>query len=75
MANNKSIDGIDIKEFARQKRLVAEHATEQVALKIEQIKLLIIEIKELQELSGVPCNIEGELNKTIYGWNSSSDYC
>lgn len=76
----------DIAEFRRQKQLMEQHASKGIAERIEQVKVLIREIKDLAELSGNTTlrlgGSYGELSSLIEDvdslhetWNSSSYDC
>lgn len=76
----------DIAEFRRQKQLMEQHASTGIAERIEQIKNLLSEIKDLAELSGntdlklggsyglLADAIEG-VDSLHQDWNSSSYDC
>jgi hypothetical protein len=72
----------DLTEFKRQKQLVEQFANKGVAERVDQIKVLIKEIKELIEVAGVEVKLKNELEDAIHDvdsshpdWNSSSMYC
>lgn len=75
----------DLKEFKKQHEAVKKFAAEEVANKIEQVIVLLAEIKELVQLGGVEVQLGGaygELNDAIASvdehceaWESSSYEC
>ena len=76
---------IDLKEFKKQQEQVKQYATQGVAQRIEQVKELLKEIKELALLGNVQVQLGGgygELSSAIAdvdeanpNWNSSSYDC
>ncbi len=76
----------DLAEFRRQKNLMDQHASKGIAERIESVKVLLREIKDLAELSGNRTlklgGSYGELADAIEevdsnheDWNSSSYEC
>jgi hypothetical protein len=76
----------DIKEFRRQKELMEKHAAKGIADRIDAIKVMLTEIKDLAELSGNRTlrlgGSFGQLSSLIEAvdnnhedWNSSSYDC
>jgi hypothetical protein len=72
---------IDLKEFARQKLIIQKQASIDCAAKIQSIKLLLTEIKELVTLSGITIDLrelkyDFEAVEELHPeWNSSSYDC
>jgi hypothetical protein len=76
------MENIDLKEFKRMKETLAKRAAKDIAEKIATIKVLLSEIKELAELTGINVKIDSELaydmeqiNALHPDWNSSSYHC
>lgn len=76
---------IDLKEFKKQQEQVKQYAVQGVAQRIEQVKELLKEIKELAVLGNVQVQLGGEYGKLSGAiedvdsanpnWNSSSYDC
>lgn len=73
---------VDLVEFKRQKELVIKQASSLVAAKIKEIKVLLEDVRELIEISGIQLNINHELSNHMESiaelhpdWNSSSYDC
>lgn len=76
-----NIGGVDLKEFQRQKALLTQAATQEIATRVESIRVLLSEIRTLAVESGVFVDIR-EVSSEIESiaelhpdWNSSSYYC
>lgn len=77
-----SIDvDFDIVAFKKQKEQLAKVATKQIADKIEEVKVLLKDIKDLAELSGVVADVKflkydvEAIEELHPDWNSSSYHC
>lgn len=73
---------VDLKEFRRQKELVVQQAQAQISNKVDEVKSLLADIKELVELSGIQIRIDRLISDSLESigelhpdWNSSSYEC
>ena len=80
----KSISGatqFDLKAFKKEKERIMQFATKEIAIKVESIRTILSEIKELVEATGAPFSIQDlhyELEKVESlhpDWQSSSYNC
>lgn len=75
----------DFKEFKKQQEALKKYAATEVANKIEQIKTLLQEVKELVEVAGIDVQLGGgygsltsaitAVDESCPNWNSSSYEC
>lgn len=77
----KTIGGVDVAEFKKQKAAIQQAATSFVAEKIQEIKKLFEDIKDIAEASEIVVDVR-ELKYTVEAieemhpdWNSSSYHC
>jgi predicted dienelactone hydrolase len=74
------VGGVDLNEYKKQKEAVTQVAVKAVAERIEGIKKLLGEIKDIQQASDIPVDLEDlkwtlEDVYTVNDCNSSSAYC
>lgn len=71
----------DIAAFKKQKEQLAKIATKELADKIKEVKVLLKDIKDLAELSGVVADVQSlkydveSIEELHPDWNSSSYGC
>lgn len=70
---------IDLKEFKRQREIVVRQAAEGIAERIAKIEVILAEIADLKEISGVPVDLENVYYRVKnidvtngYGWYNSN---
>jgi len=74
------VGGIDLNEYKKAKEAVTQVAVQAVAERVENIKKLLGEIKDIQQASGIDVDLYSlrwplEDIDTVNDWDSSSAHC